>query len=662
MSSRSAETVLCLNTANRDISIYPEPNDFVLELKDRLEVQMAALGSIELPHSQLLIEPAWNTFAFDVGLSFPSHVQRTFRAAYEASGIVSTRTVLPAPHASCELLRINAETLVWKTTANHGIFNGTIPLLAPHVCLPSNGLWEANQRLSLVEVMDDGKTFSTELPSLPYVPTVGRRACLVVNTSGPRSFATPSQLVEVLNSVFRDMSMNDYPPLTFSYDKVEMRLGARLPPGLRVISDAEASLIQTLGLVQRPGSYEWTAERFPLASSQPVRIPVGNYDKDLFKHVAELRMNPLLACGSTPKRSSSSGALLAHVTFWGSATMTVTFPDIATYHPRGLALRLSETIAATSVSMGLPKIVVTFVNDAFVFASDPPVPFVMVWNDPDTTAEMTARLGVDLTYGFVTRITGAPRNFFDVPSAVSLPTSAGGISITMEKQFAVQAIPRVQVAAMPDPGATTVRFSGSSVGVARVGAVPLEYVVQVGVGSAAHFAVATHVLEDFTYIQLLEEDVTLSGDLPICIVRAHPTSAVNMYFHGKSWNRLAEIWGFDGGANLWSHPLLRAPRMWTFDQPSYLLLEFGFQRMSANITHRCLEDVRVIFGKLLLYPPFKMERMTPMQKVATGVTMITNLHVKILNPWHQPYNFHGRNWSMTLVIASAARPVQALCP
>ena len=47
--SKPSETLVIVNSANRDISVYPEPNDFVLDLKQRFEVQLISIGFFEMP-------------------------------------------------------------------------------------------------------------------------------------------------------------------------------------------------------------------------------------------------------------------------------------------------------------------------------------------------------------------------------------------------------------------------------------------------------------------------------------------------------------------------------------------------------------------------------------------------------------------------------------
>jgi hypothetical protein len=63
----------------------------------------------------------------------------------------------------------------------------------------------------------------------------------------------------------------------------------------------------------------------------------------------------------------------------------------------------------------------------------------------------------------------------------------------------------------------------------------------------------------------------------------------------------------------------------------------------------------------VLYPPYRVERGYPLQKLGSGPCVLSQLHIRILNPWHTLYNFHGRNWSLTLVLTTQGTPVSLQC-
>lgn len=134
-------------------------------------------------------------------------------------------------------------------------------------------------------------------------------------------------------------------------------------------------------------------------------------------------------------------------------------------------------------------------------------------------------------------------------------------------------------------------------------------------------------------------------------------------------NRLAEIIGLLEGQSGWSGSpstspaALVAPNIWTFEGPSYVLLDLGLQHMSSLMIHRCKEDLKTdLTAMVQLYPFWKIDRGIPMNKKGTGVSVVSQLKLTLLNPWHQPYVFHGRNWSLTIVSGVSQRPIHTECP
>jgi len=154
--------------------------------------------------------------------------------------------------------------------------------------------------------------------------------------------------------------------------------------------------------------------------------------------------------------------------------------------------------------------------------------------------------------------------------------------------------------------------------------------------------------------------------------------ALNLYFPTSppaSAPRLAEIFGFHPGANLWPRlspatalsghspeTALVAPAVVCLEQPAYMLLDFGLEHMNANCSHRCGQDVKgQLFGKVCMHCPWRLERNYPIQKVSTGSAVINQFRVRIYTPWHSLMPLHGRNWSMTLVLIGPNRPVRTEC-
>ena len=143
----------------------------------------------------------------------------------------------------------------------------------------------------------------------------------------------------------------------------------------------------------------------------------------------------------------------------------------------------------------------------------------------------------------------------------------------------------------------------------------------------------------------------------------------NSSVSGSGWDRLAEVIGFSPGANLWPSDYgvpaqtFVTPYSYNFEPPPYILLVCSTGHMSANVVSRSGEDLKGagLMGKIVLYPPFKLERQYPIQLSGTGLGAVTSLTFTFLNPWHSPYRFNGRNWSMTLMITSPRKAAFAEC-
>lgn len=134
---------------------------------------------------------------------------------------------------------------------------------------------------------------------------------------------------------------------------------------------------------------------------------------------------------------------------------------------------------------------------------------------------------------------------------------------------------------------------------------------------------------------------------------------------GNSSSIKAEITGFPADAVLWwdsaSMPFY-APHQFNLDPPDYLLIQITEPNESRYIQHRWKSDTLTnLFGKLVVYPALRLERATPMESVFQGLQLVNSLHFRILTPDHQLYNFHGRNWSATLIFVVSAKTGAQVC-
>ena len=127
----------------------------------------------------------------------------------------------------------------------------------------------------------------------------------------------------------------------------------------------------------------------------------------------------------------------------------------------------------------------------------------------------------------------------------------------------------------------------------------------------------------------------------------------------------SEITGFPPKAILWNGPTslpFFAPNQFSLDPPDYLLVQLVEPNESKFIQHSYQSDtITSLFAKLVVYPPLRVERATPMETIFQGLKVVNQLHIRILTPDHRLYNFHGRNWSASLIFVVSAMSGSQLC-
>lgn len=113
-----------------------------------------------------------------------------------------------------------------------------------------------------------------------------------------------------------------------------------------------------------------------------------------------------------------------------------------------------------------------------------------------------------------------------------------------------------------------------------------------------------------------------------------------------------QILGFEPTARLWtsltSFPYF-ASGVYNFDPPPYILIQIS-PNESRYIQHKYKNDnLTDIFAKLVLYPQFREIRSYDMSQQFSGLKIMNRIHFRILTPTHELYNFHGSDWSSTLI-------------
>jgi len=655
MTSKGTDYTLCLSSSNRDVQAYPEPNDFVLDLKQRYDVQLMTLGSFEFPYSQYLVEEPWSDFAFDVGTSFPLQEQRLLRLAEPPRDLV----VFPAPYTAVTYAGpLGNGQALWRVAPTvaplcaHGLVQRSLAALQPAV------LVTPLLSLPVLAVPAPDAVVTAEPGPLVGLNYAGVLAC---TAAGVRTFASAEQVCALWNAFMSDPSVGL--PLRLSYEPTEAVLLLAVAAPLAVEG---AGVLQALNFPCAFGRLvlgPMRSTRFPNACAR--QLPVGNYDFNVLRQQTELLLNPLAQFGTV-----AAGTVMVYV-YGQAGSVSVAVGPLMLYDPKAVALALTQQFDAALLPLALPSVRFDFVDDAFQVACQ--VPFRIFWMD----TRLGAQLGFDGDLRLDVCSRGAARNYLALPTVVTAPSVYEGESTAQLKTLVLCARGRVQMSS----GVTGTATVGLGPILVPIGTVPLEYLVAFAQGDGSYcWAVAAACAADAMPGQELPLPTnwnTVLTPLNPCGVpgavsgQIVPASAgaVNLYFSFRSpasVSRLAEIYGFRLGANLWPWPCaaLVAPNHACLDGPAYVLLEFGTEHMSATVTHRSGQDVKSqLFGKVCLFSPFRLERNYALQATSTGVTTVSSLHVRIFNPWHALYHLHGRNFGMTLTLSTTtSRPARTECP
>jgi len=746
---KGTEFALCLNSFNRDVQAYPEPNDFKLDLMDRYDLQMMVLGSFEFPFNQWTVEEPWSHFCFDVGLSFPSFASRTLTFVQPPLKDV---VFLPAPFLAVRRLSVTSRVYEGRDARGdpvaHGLGFGSLSCFredAVRIVLVPAALPPPGQ--PPFPVLRVAKVISPTQVEVDVPPPAGASmdGVLVVASANTRTFESPAALAECLQAFcsqpfpglesLRRLSFQysredveltldvtstlrgpacgprdpeDTEPLVLNLensDNLLVSLGFNLPYLARYVLPASLSAsnfpqqsscrapspIVARGLPARPVCIKYDVSTLPPTCTeaagppcselglctQCVQIPPGNYEWGHLQKVTEHRMNNR-AFLEIPVPTGGPAATLIVISTWGGPSSPPDTVEVATagpivsFHPAPIAAKLSEAFDAAAT-----KLRWTYEDDRFVVR--PAVPgtiFRITWPQGEGSQMLPFRLRIDESVTFATEIIGEKLNYLPSPTVVHLPLTHELTQVASTKRFVFTARPKlVPGSPFPVEGIPVVANLGPGEDVVRIplGSLPLEVAVLLYDGgnysaATARFGVVVcnSSAQNATYVQLLSP-VPATGITTAWRANAVPLNggAVNLYFpraQAHCWSRLAEIFGFPSGATLWREPALVAPWQWNLDAPPYVLLDLGLQHVSATITHRCGNSVlSQFFGKIVLYPPFKEMRMTPIQAIGTGVSVVSSLHLRILNPWHQLYELHGRNWSITVILATNTKGGRTDC-
>jgi hypothetical protein len=654
---------------------------------------MCVLGSFEIPLSQYLIEEQWSSFFYDVGINSANTLaDRTlgyFCQSYSSPLLTHYEiTILPSSALYGTVTAIDPSFIQFTTVEPHGITENALPylqagaLVAPFPAPPPNTV--PHPVTSIVSPTE----FRTDF----FATVIGAPTALVVTNAGNLPFQNITQLLGVMNQNLRGNSI----PLEFSYNDNTMQLClnnySQLQPeicqpclipcqqrqecGVEVTPTASLLTFLNFSAFMNTQCFPTCSGQFPYNLCQ-VTLPPGQYSESTLRSAMEARMD-IARCGVLP-----SGGM--QITIMGAGTYSFTIMGATFIYPTQVAAAISAQLAAQWGASGLPapaQLQVVYANDSFTIQNfnTPPLPymFTITWiPDPTVTEQLYQRLGFDSNIALSLSATGCPRSCTcSLPVTVQLPMSLCGTNIAVPAKYIFKPVPILQVWPPPvifPPGSFPLNpFLSINVTATEIWSfiyVPIGTLVMTSTAFLRATRLGTIAGQSVILYMYIEGNPPLPIGVYPGIPFFTPVAAVNIYFPtpvGACWSRLSEIVGFVSGANQWPSGNsidFQAPYRWTLDSPFYLLLDLGLSHMSMNCVQRCHESLRAnIFAKIVLYPPFKTEKNYMQGMSGTGTSVITSFHVRIYNPWGTLYNFHGRNFSFTIVSGSGRNRAVTECP
>jgi len=194
-----------------------------------------------------------------------------------------------------------------------------------------------------------------------------------------------------------------------------------------------------------------------------------------------------------------------------------------------------------------------------------------------------------------------------------------------------------------------------------------EDVITIIVGGVSYQVRVIAVIDAFTFEVEIAGVADLIGlaDEPVCTSLFGPV-ILNLYFSDDCmfYSMKSELTGFPAQAILWEGPQslpVVSPNQFNLDSIDAILIELS-PNESTYIQHQWKDDTNTrLFGKVIVYPAFRLERIYPIESVFQGMKVINQLHFKFFNPDHTLYNFHGRDWSATLIFVCAQQAGSQIC-
>lgn len=662
------EFTVCFNTANRDQVAFPEPNNFEVNLfasASSSNIPPATqfyLGSVELPTTQWTVEPAWQTVLFDQGVSTAINApgeEGNALFTLTVNGTPVTVAVPPTVNPTAALTPGAPGEVTVTTQYPHGLAArsgwSSITLEGTSLTDPAVKDLATNPTLT---ILTDTMFSITNLPA----PLVGASGYVLSAPPSPAELAAgltaalTAALPGAAPIMAYDASANLFTLTVDTGAATALVTVSAVPPSLAALMGfGDGATLEPVGgestAVSTVGNYAASA------CLSALTLRPGNYTPAEFAAEFERAWNPFVFDGGV----AADPALRPVFAFTNAAGASFTFPvEYGAYTPASFAAFLAAQMNAADASQ-LYTVAYVPANQTLQFTST--LPFGLPFDDPAVSPDLVARMGFDpVAYvgaaGYTSMSLGfAPSTCSSVPT-----TRTGNLRVVLRDnqssytfQFSGMACQTGTVAVAGTQGSVTLPAPhGLGVG---------SFVTLTTAGTSATLPVVA-VPDPFTITVELYGATIMAGDVAAVCDAGAQMGSLNLYLAANPM--LAEVMGFPATAVFSeSDGVLAAPYCWNFNGPAYLLWIITEPSGSTFIQHywRAKDDNKAnIFAKLILRDnTYSIERLYPMQQVMQGNRKVTKLRMMVCNPDHSPYNFHGKNWSGTLVFVTASLPGSLAC-
>lgn len=707
------EYTSCIDSNNRDMEIFPEPNNCRIDLnmaQQRMPVQQMYLGSIELPLSQWTIEEDWQNLYFDEGIRIVVNdaADLELRTLRLQIGNMITEAILPIwLNAIIDVDDTDPTKPIFTTMMPHALdlrdqwtFDPIVLISTP---LTDPALVELTGTNPNLIILSDTEFQLCSVVPVPWVasdgifgyvhaPTVPDPTTLAQIIT--RAFAVDGVSVDVTfdpdtNCFVLSFSSNE--PVTLfntgchtlahllGFGFASMCLsGTGQENTSLVLQQGGSNVNSPMPFAQPDGACSSIAGPFTSATAAQDRTIVGSYKYNCASRATlvpgnytaaglgtevSMQMNRFWldpGCGMAPDQ---------HFIFSNAcgACIDVVVPP-GMWSPDTLAQFLESRMTALNALGTVFEVTWSLADDQFCFTSVDGSPFGLEFDDANNT--IAWRIGFD-------SICYRGSNSYKSTRPLNVPVLGCGGTTMPDRYTSNVYVPVVRTAQRRFefsvcsnrcmPGVLDDNGDGTATIVTTIahGYQP-EDVIVLTQPLPTHKLRVVEVVDGFTFIVEIGSAplVGVMGE-NVCVCNtAEPM--LNLYFAPGTGPDIIRpcIMGFGDTAAQWSldGPTLIAPHSFQVDHPNYLLVQITEPTGSTYIQHSWKNDnLTDVFAKLVIYPPYRLERIYPMQKILQGIEIVDHIFIRILNPDHSLYHFHGRNWSATIVFVVPQLTGSQLC-